>query len=486
MALRGQVKPKHNADHFLNERNVQQKSLERAMRGLTLERNYIMKHMDMDKKFFKTRCDKFQSEVAKIKSNLTPEQIAEIERSQLRMKGHYTEDENDNFFLTEEDMVILDIVEEANEGPENGKEAKVQTETASSEIEKTLAGGNSSSDAIRKTSDPTSEKRPTTTQLPSKHNDKKEPSPEVEKAREIKVKIIEPSEEDQQQQIQSSVPKLPSAGVSKELKPAIKLSRSQSLADLNGFSNTLPAIRGKSQPAIGLGNGANRRNTLAPRSTTADPLNWSYSSGMFSCHNLRTSRIDFGFLDKAASTAAKKEKVRDYEREDLQRMIKDETELSKVMIKRRKQSLFQKVDETIALTRQTSARLTPSKSPIDGEEDENGDHLNVHQPERPESTADSFSEDLEQLRDTIRFQKMQRWKNRDRRRSSLMINLGRKDDETEDEYEKRLTSWKKDMKNCRYLRRRDSQNVGLGTDTLVINQRKNEQIWRQSLAHNLF
>ncbi|PIK54420.1 hypothetical protein BSL78_08633 [Apostichopus japonicus] len=387
MALRGQIKPKHNADQFLNERNVQQKSLERAMRGLTVERNYIMKHMDMDKKFFKTRCDKFQADVAKIK------------------------------------------------------------------------------------------KRRPATQLSPKHSASQEPETNI---REVKVKIIEPTEENQQ--LQSSVPKLPSASKPKELKPAIKLSRSQSVADLDGLSNTLPAIRGKSQPAV-TALGA-RRNTIAVRSTTADPLNWSYSSGMFSCHNLRTSRIDFGFLDKAASVAAKKEKD-DYEREELQRMLKDETELNKVMIKRRKQSLFQKVDETIALTKPTPARLTPCKSPV-GSEGDNEEFLTVQQSERPESTADSFSEDLEQLRDTIRFQKMQRWKNRDRRRSSVVTNLGKKDDETDEQYEDRLSNLKKEMKNCRYLRRRDSQNVGLGTETLVANQRKAEQIWRQSLAHNLF
>lgn len=479
MALRGQIKPKHNADQFLNERNVQQKSLERAMRGLTVERNYIMKHMDMDKKFFKTRCDKFQADVAKIKSNLTPKQIDEIERSSLRIKGQFLE-ENDNIFMTEEDMVILDIVEEANEGAEEQEEAKNEKKDQNENTSKNTSQktGGILPDNIKKSSDVTDTERRPATQRSPKHSASQEPETNI---REVKVKIIEPTEENQQ--LQSSVPKLPSASKPKELKPAIKLSRSQSVADLDGLTSTLPAIRGKSQPAV-TALGA-RRNTIAVRSTTADPLNWSYSSGMFSCHNLRTSRIDFGFLDKAASVAAKKEKTRDYEREELQRMLKDETELNKVMIKRRKQSLFQKVDETIALTKPTPARLTPCKSPV-GSEGDNEEFLTVQQSERPESTADSFSEDLEQLRDTIRFQKMQRWKNRDRRRSSVVTNLGKKDDETDEQYEDRLSNLKKEMKNCRYLRRRDSQNVGLGTETLVANQRKAEQIWRQSLAHNLF
>ncbi|PIK60257.1 hypothetical protein BSL78_02819 [Apostichopus japonicus] len=164
MALRGQIKPKHNADQFLNERNVQQKSLERAMRGLTVERNYIMKHMDMDKKFFKTRCDKFQADVAKIKSNLTPKQIDEIERSSLRIKGQFLE-ENDNIFMTEEDMVILDIVEEANEGAEEQEEAKNEKKDQNENTSKNTSQktGGILPDNIQKSSDVTDiERRPAT------------------------------------------------------------------------------------------------------------------------------------------------------------------------------------------------------------------------------------------------------------------------------------------------------------------------------------
>ncbi|KAJ8030036.1 hypothetical protein HOLleu_29606 [Holothuria leucospilota] len=482
MAGRAQVKPKHNADHFLNERNVQQKSLERAMRGLNLEKNYIMKHMDMDRKFFQTRCEKFQAEVAKIKSNLTTKQIEQIQRSEMRNRRRDDDEESSIFTVAEADMVILDIVEEANEDTDaNDTSAKnaneKESENAVDESNKESSGSLKPllTDGIFKTADPV--ERPSTQRSP-KGSETLEAEGNV---REIKVKIIEPSEEDSQPQ--SSVPKLPSASGKKELKPAIKLRRSTSLVDLQGPNSSLPAIptyRGKSQPATA-GNG--RRNTMNAmntiRSSTADPLNWTYSSGMFSCHNLRTSRIDFGLIEKPAAPATNK----DVNTEGLLQMLKDETELNKVMIKRRKQSLFQRVEQTIALTKPAPARSTPSKSPVDGDNDE---LLSVQQADRPESCADSFSEDLEQLRDTIRFRKMERWKNRDRRRSSLLINVGKKDEETDEEYEKRLTTWKKDMKKCRYLRRKESLTAGLGTETLVSNQRAAQKIWRESLANNLF
>ncbi|XP_077989132.1 uncharacterized protein LOC144443506 [Glandiceps talaboti] len=151
--------------------------------------------------------------------------------------------------------------------------------------------------------------------------------------------------------------------------------------------------------------------------------------------------------------------------EEQRLMLIDENLILAAELEDRKSEFLQKVDELVVRDKEDEAKRYAE--------------LQEKRLSSPELTAKR----IEELRQEIRDKKINRRLHRFQRPN--LFDFERKENESDEDYTIRIQAYIKELSKCRYLRIPKTTEEHTGVQTLVHEQMRIQRIWRNSLTHNL-